>query len=186
MKNIDRRAGAFPAASGTRGVKMEKGIVQVIFGSGMGKTSMAIGRGIGALARGRRVIMIQFLKGSLSGETSEWLKQLEPDLKVFRFGKENECFERLTEEQKKEARCNIQNGVNFARKVLTTCECDMLILDEFLGILDQKILGMEELENLLSLREEEVDLILTGKVCPPQLKEHADVLTCIENVNPGV
>lgn len=161
---------------------MDKGIVQVICGSGLGKTSMALGKGIGAVTKNQRVIMIQFLKGMLSAETAEWLKRLEPDLKVFRFEKQCDYFEKLNESQKKEERLNIQNGINFARKVLTTGECDMLILDEFLGLLDQEIITMEEFLNLLSAREEGVDLILTGKVCPPQLEEYAGIITRIENV----
>ena len=91
-------------------------------------------------------------------------------------------FENLTEEQKKEEMFNIRNGLNFARKVLTTGECDMLVLDEFLGILDQQILGEEEFKNLLALREENVDLVLTGKVCPSYLEEYADLVVRIENV----
>ena len=46
--------------------------------------------------------MIQFLKGSLSAEVSEGLKCLEPDMKVFRFEKQGDYFEKLSEEQKKE------------------------------------------------------------------------------------
>ena len=67
---------------------MDKGIVQVICGDGVGKTSMALGKGIGAITKNKRVIMIQFLKGALSPESSEWLKRLEPDMKVFRFEKQ--------------------------------------------------------------------------------------------------
>lgn len=37
----------------------------------------------------------------------------------------------------------------------------MLILDEFLGVLDQKLVGDDALETLLAAREENVDLILT-------------------------
>ena len=55
---------------------MDKGIVQVICGDGVGKTSMALGKGIGAITKNKRVIMIQFLKGALSPESSEWLKRL--------------------------------------------------------------------------------------------------------------
>ena len=161
---------------------MDKGLVHIIFGNGLGKTSMALGRGISAITQGRKVIMIQFLKGVLSHETADWLKKLEPDMKVFRFEKQNDYFEKLSEDQKREEQCNIQNGINFARKVLTTCECDVLILDEFLGLLDQKIIGVSDLENLLSARQESVDLILTGKVCSPDVERFADVLTRIENV----
>ena len=160
---------------------MDKGMVQVICGDGIGKTSMAMGRGIGAIAKNKRVIMIQFLKGALSPDSSEWLKRLEPDMKVFRFEKQSSYFNTLNESQKQEERINIHNGINFAKKVLTTCECDLLILDEFLGVLDLGLMSMDDFLNMLSLREESVSLILTGKVCPPQLKEHADVITRIED-----
>lgn len=126
--------------------------------------------------------MIQFLKGMLSHETAEGLKQLEPAFKVFRFEKQCEYYENLSEEGKKEELCNIQNGYNFAKKVLCTGECDMLILDEFLGVMDQGLAGMEELEALLAQREESVDLILTGKVCPPGVERYADELTLIEKM----
>ena len=42
----------------------------------------------------------------------------------------------------------MRNGINFARKVLTTRECDMLILDEVLGLVDNGIVSVEELELL--------------------------------------
>lgn len=161
---------------------MDKGRIQVICGGGVGKTAMALGKAVTEVTSGRKAIMIQFLKGMLSAETAEGLKQLEPDLKVFRFEKQHDLFENLTEEQKQEELFNIRNGLNFARKVLTTGECDMLILDELLGILDQQIIGEEELKNLFALREENVDLVLTGKVCPSYLEEYADLVTRIENV----
>ena len=45
--------------------EMKKGKVHIIFGTGMGKTAMALGRGVSAAMHGRKVIMIQFLKGVL-------------------------------------------------------------------------------------------------------------------------
>lgn len=60
---------------------MKKGKVHIIFGTGMGKTAMALGRGVSAAMHGRKVIMIQFLKGVLSHETADGLKQLEPAYK---------------------------------------------------------------------------------------------------------
>ena len=57
---------------------MDKGIVQVICGDGVGKTSMALGKGIGAITKNKRVIMIQFLKGALSPESSDCLLYTSP------------------------------------------------------------------------------------------------------------
>lgn len=160
---------------------MDKGTVQVICGCGCGKSATALGKGILAVTAHKKVIMIQFLKGCLGPEVAEELKRLEPELKVFRFEKSGDYFENLTEAQKEEERMNIFNGMNFARKVLTTGECDLLILDEVLGILDQNIVTAEELEKLLSLRSEDVSIIMTGKVFPQALDAYVDSVTQIEN-----
>ena len=161
---------------------MDKGFVQVIYGGGHGKTSMALGKGIGAVTKNKKVIMIQFLKGVLNPEMAEWLKRLEPEFKVFRFEKQDGYFEALSDQQKQEERLNILNGLNFARKVLTTGECAMLILDEVLGILDQGIITEQEFTNVLDVRNDSEDVVLTGKTFPGTLAGYADIITKIENV----
>ena len=40
--------------------------------------------------------------------------------------------------KRKMKKINIRNGLNYAKKVLTTEECDLLVLDEALGLVDQK------------------------------------------------
>lgn len=152
---------------------MGEGSVQVICG-GCGKSAMALGKGIMALTQHKKVIMIQFLKGSLSTEASETMKQLEPDMKVFRFEKLEEYYENLTREQKREECLNIYNGINFAKKVLATGECDVLILDEILGLLDLQIISQEDFEAMLGSRAEDMNLILTGKVFPEKLTAYVD------------
>lgn len=160
---------------------MSKGTVQVICGPGSGKTTAAIGKGISAVTRQQSVIMIQFLKGSQDPELFDVLKRLEPEMKVFRFEKSTGFFETLSDEEKQEELINIKNGFCFAKKVLSTGECDMLILDEVLGILDQKIISLEEFEIFLQANED-VDIILTGKVFPEQLEPFVDIISRIEDV----
>ena len=55
---------------------------------------------------------------------------------------------------KKEENCNIRNGLNYARKVLVTQECDMLILDEILGAVEFGIITEEEVEELIRTKDE--------------------------------
>ncbi len=160
---------------------MKNGTVQVICGSGKGKTSMALGLAISALAEQKRVIMIQFLKGSLEPERMDVLMRLEPDLKVFRFEKSPAFFEHLSEEEKKEEERNIHNGLNFAKKVMATGECDVLILDEILGIVDCGIMTAEDLVQNLKAREKEMSVILTGLVFPFGLENDVDAITTIQS-----
>ena len=75
---------------------MSRRIVQVYYGSGKGKTSAAVGQCIRAAGLGQSVIIIQFLKGKDAEEFS-FLNRLEPDIKLFRFERENESYDCLLE-----------------------------------------------------------------------------------------
>ncbi len=161
---------------------MKGGKVEVICGSGIGKTSLAIGKGMAALTQQKNVIMIQFLKGSPNQEGLGILGVLEPRLKVFRFEKADTYFENLSEDEKREELINIRNGFNFARKVMATGECDLLILDEVLGVLERNIITVEEFEKLIGSKEDYMGLILTGKVFPEQLRSYVDAISTIEYV----
>lgn len=161
---------------------MKNGNVEVICGAGLGKTSLAIGKGIMALTEQKSVIMIQFLKGNKKVD-QEALKSLEPDFKIFRFEKADAFFEELSEEEKAEELLNIKNGFNFAKKVIATGECDVLILDEVLGIIDRNIIELGEFEKLLDSREEDMSLILTGKVFPEKLRPYVDTISVIDYID---
>ena len=161
---------------------MKRGRVEVICGAGVGKTSLAMGKGIAALTTQKRVIMIQFLKGSSNREQMDVLQVLEPEFKVFRFEKSSAFFEDLSEDEKAEELMNIRNGFHFAKKVVATGECDLLILDEVLGIIDQNIIALEDFEKMVESRDEDMSLILTGKVFPEKLKPYVDAISTIDYV----
>lgn len=152
---------------------METGSVQVYYGAGRGKSTAALGRAILAASEGKTVFIIQFLKGKTNNEM-ELLKRLEPEIKFFRFEKSEEHFNELSREQKQEEAINIKNGMNFARKVLCTGECDLLILDEVLGLLDNALIQVEELKNMILARPEGMKVILTGRILNEELKAFAD------------
>ncbi|MGN0158798.1 MAG: cob(I)yrinic acid a,c-diamide adenosyltransferase [Brotaphodocola sp.] len=160
---------------------MGTGNVEIICGNGSGKTAGAFGRAFDALIKRKTVIMIQFLKGSQKQEELDIIKRLEPELKVFRFEKSDRYFADLSAEEQREERLNIRNGLNYAKKVLTTGECDMLILDEVLGILDLGIISADELKNLLEGRGD-VEVILTGKVLSGKIGMIATRIDQIEHV----
>jgi len=158
---------------------MAQGNVKIYYGEGRGKSSSALGEGIRVASEGKDVFIIQFLKGKTNKET-ELLKRLEPEIKFFRFEKSEEHFNELKEEQKQEEAVNIKNGMNFARKVLCTGECDLLILDEVLGLLDNNLIETEELKSMIQARPEGMEVILTGRIFKEELKAFADEIYHIE------
>lgn len=152
---------------------MATGSVQVYHGDGRGKSSAALGKGIRAASEGKNVFVIQFLKGKTDAEM-EFIKRLEPEIKFFRFEKSKENFNELSEVEQQEEVQNIRNGLNYAKKVLTTGECDMLILDEVLGLVDNGLITEADLENIIQAKSEETDLIMTGMVLSEKLKSKID------------
>lgn len=156
-----------------------EGLVQIYCGPGKGKTSVAIGQAIRAVGHGKTAIVIQCLKGRATSEL-DYLSVLEPNVRLFRFEKKDKYYEDLSDEEKQEENCNIRNGLNYARKVLVTQECDMLILDEILGAVEFGIITEEEVEELIRTKVEETELILTGNVVPVRLREAADRVVSLE------
>ena len=151
---------------------MKEGKLQIYCGNGKGKTTTAIGQAIREASRGRSVFIVQFLKGKREEEIS-FIKRLEPEIKLFRFQKREEAFEDLTPQEQEEEIPNLKNGLNFARKVLATGECDMLILDEVLGLPERGIATVEEIHSLLEAAEG-TDLIFTGTRLYPEMMEWAN------------
>ena len=156
----------------------EKRIVQIYYGNGKGKTTAAMGQSIRAASKGLRTIIIQFLKGKDSQEFS-YLKKLEPDIKLFRFEKADEYYGDLLPEEQAEERKNIINGFNFAKKVLNAGECDMLVLDEVLGLVDLNIITIQDIIDLINMKEDYFKLVMSGLNMPPELELYADMISVI-------
>jgi ATP:corrinoid adenosyltransferase len=159
---------------------MAKGLVYIYAGDGRGKSPAALGRAMQAALEGRSVVIIQFLKGKGVGN-SDFLKRMEPEGKLFRFEKSDENYEKLSEEKKQEEIVNIKNGMNFAKKVLATGECDLLILDEVLGLVEKGIVSVEELRGMLECRED-TSIIMTGVKLRDDICILADEVSRIETV----
>lgn len=160
---------------------MEKGQIMIICGEGKGKTSAALGRGIFGASKGKSVIIIRFLKGK-GGEQVDFIKRLEPEIKVFSFEKWDTDYQSLSLEEQQEEAVNIRNGINFARKVMATDGCDILILDEVLGLVDRGIITEEELKALVEAKDESMELVLTGINMCDSLFPYADDVVRIDTL----
>lgn len=150
---------------------MDKGIIQIYYGEGQGKTSAALGNAIRKASNGQSAYVVQFMKGKLD---TEYLTRLEPEVKVFRFERCSEGFDALDEAEKQEQKQNIQNGLNFAKKALVTGQCDMLVLDEVLGLVKEGMATEDQILEVLQAKSLYTDVILTGRDSLPRVFDMAD------------
>lgn len=160
---------------------MKQGQIYVYSGDGHGKSPAALGKAVMMAAAGKSVVIIQFLKEKGLGD-SAFLSRLEPEIKIFRFEKSDRNFFELPEDKQTEEIINIKNGINFAKKVLATGECDLLIMDEVLGLVDNGIITVEDLKNLLEAKDDETDIIMTGISLNDEICMLADEVSRIETL----
>ena len=160
---------------------MIQGMVQVYTGNGKGKTTAAIGQGIRSVGRGLKVYMIQFLK---SGETGELktCNQLGDCFQIFRFEKPRGFFWKLKEEEKKALKEEIEKAFGFAQKVVNNNQCDVLILDEIMGVMSNQVIAVEQICTLIKSKPANMELILTGRNVPQEVVDLADYVSEIQAV----
>ena len=152
---------------------MSKGVVQIYYGEGHGKSMAALGSAMRCISEGRQASVIQFLKGK-SEQEQNLFSRLEPEIKYFNFARAGICFQELDEEKKMEEIMNLKNGFNYGKKVISTGACDLLVLDEILGLVDLQIISFEEFKQLLDSRPEEMSIICTGRVLDDRIRDLTD------------
>jgi cob(I)alamin adenosyltransferase len=157
---------------------MNKEKILIYYGEGRGKSASALGHALRVASQGKSVIIIQFLKGKNEDEMS-FIRRLEPEIKFFRFEKSEEDYNQLSEAEQKEEYMNIMNGVHFAKKVLLTGECNVLILDEFLGLLDNHVISEEDIKAMLAAKADDTEIIFTGRFMDESFIRYADEIYCI-------
>lgn len=154
---------------------MSKGIMRVYYGEGHGKSTAALGTAIREASHGKTATVISFLKEK-NEDSEELLKKLEPELKLFRFEKSEVSFGELSEEEKQREIMNLVSGFNYSKKVITTGGCDLVVLDEVLGLVDQNIISENDFLELAAAIPEDMVVICTGRKVPDAIKECADEL----------
>ena len=157
------------------------GLVHIYTGNGKGKTTAALGLGIRAYGAGLNVIMVQFLKGSETGELKV-IEQLSPRFKLIRQEKIKGFIWNMNEEEKKELKSAVDNIFNSALEASVSGEWDMLIMDEMMGALSNGLISLEELVSLIRNKSEGLEVILTGRNAPKELIDLADYVSEIHPV----
>lgn len=151
---------------------LESGCVHVYTGDGKGKTTASIGQAMRAIGQGLRVCLIQFMKAD--GDKSGEIKVLEKltGREVLRFGR-GLINQDPGPEDYEEARL----GLAEARRVMASCRCDLLVLDEINVALDYGFVELEDVLDLIASKPANTELLLTGRRAHPAVIEAADYVT---------
>ncbi len=155
-------------------MKLERGCVQVYTGNCKGKTTAALGLALRAVGRGLKVIMIQFMKGG--GPYGEHLAaaRLAPELTIITSGREGW----VNRDNPAQEDIDLAVGAfTLAREKLLSGEYDLVILDEINGAVAFGLIAVENVLELIRVRPERVELVLTGRNADQSVIEAADLVT---------
>lgn len=152
-----------------------KGRVIINTGNGKGKTTAALGTAFRALGHGKKVCVIQFLKGQ--GQYGERLMAEKIDTldwficgKGFVFKKENIDADREV----------AREGFELALEKVASDEYDLIILDEITYLPHYDFLEAVKIVELIVNKPERLSIILTGRDADPQFIEIADTVTVMD------
>lgn len=162
-------------------MKLNEGFVQIYTGNGKGKTTAAIGQGIRAYGNGLKVIMVQFLKSGKTGELNT-VDELSDNFEIFRFEKRRGFVWTLSEEEKLEVKKEVKVAYDFILDVIENCKCDMLIIDEIMGVLKNKFLSVEDVLELIRKKPKNMEIIMTGRNVPEEIIEKANLVTEMKEI----
>lgn len=146
-------------------------------GDGKGKTTAALGQALRAVGDGKKVLMIQFIKGPwLSGE-DESHKKLLPNFEIRKRGKGfvGILGDMLPREEHERA---AQTALEELERETASGAWDIIIADEINNAIGLGLISEDSVRTLARLgREKGVDLIFTGRGKHEQLIREADLVT---------
>ncbi len=147
-------------------------MIYVKTGSGGGKTTSAMGLALRALGHGKRVVIIQFMKGRLTGEMIALKRFNNCDFK--QFGRE--CFVNLDKPDKIDKELAIR-GLSYAEEVINS-KPFMIILDEINLAARIRLITVKRVVKLIKKAKKlGIHLILTGRFAPKTFINLSDFAT---------
>lgn len=153
----------------------------VITGNGKGKTTSALGQGLRAIGDGRKVLMVQFIKGPWKSGEDESHKLLAPHMKIVKTGLGFVGI--LGDSLPREDHINAaREGLALARAEAHSGKWNMLILDEVHNAIGLDLLSVMEVLEVVDTLPEGMDVVLTGRDARQEFIDRADIVSEVKEI----
>ncbi|VEB96959.1 Cob(I)yrinic acid a,c-diamide adenosyltransferase [Cedecea lapagei] len=149
----------------------ERGILIVFTGNGKGKTTAAFGTAARAVGHGKKVGVIQFIKGQWPNGERNLLEPHGVEFQVMATGFTWETQNRETDT----AAC--LEVWEHGKRMLADTALDMVILDELTYMVAYDYLPLEAVLEALANRPANQTVIITGRGCHREILEMADTVS---------
>lgn len=151
-------------------------MIHIYCGDGKGKTTAATGLAFRMAGSGGRVHIIQFLKGSQSGEI-DFLRDTK--ITISRLDKDYGFYKNMTDEDKTEVRKRHNDSLRHAKSQLSVL--DMLVLDEVFAAISCGLVDTDLVKDIIE-NNMNTEIVLTGRNPDKYFLEKADYVSEIKKV----
>lgn len=149
----------------------ERGIVMVFTGNGKGKTTAAFGTATRAVGHGKKVGVIQFIKGTWPNGERNLLEPHGVEFQVMATG-----FTWNTQDRDSDTAACLAVWEH-ARRMLADDQLDLVLLDELTYMVAYDYLPLEAVLSALRERPAHQSVIITGRGCHRDIIEIADTVS---------
>ena len=149
----------------------ERGIVMVFTGNGKGKTTAAFGTATRAVGHGKKVGVIQFIKGTWPNGERNLLEPHGVEFQVMATG-----FTWNTQDRDSDTAACLAVWEH-ARRMLADDQLDLVLLDELTYMVAYDYLPLESVLSALRERPDHQSVIITGRGCHRDIIELADTVS---------
>jgi len=157
------------------------GLTIVYTGKGKGKTTAALGIALRAVGYGKKICMIQFIKGSWHYGEMDSSKRLEPEFEMVAVGK---GFVGIIDDKtpKVEHEKIAKEAIKISIEKIQSEKYDIVILDEINYAINLNLVKVEDVLNLIKSKPPGIDLVLTGNYAKDEIIELADLVTEMKEI----
>jgi cob(I)alamin adenosyltransferase len=149
-----------------------KGYVHIYTGNGKGKTTAALGLAIRAAGAGLKVFLAQFIKGRQYSELNT-LSRLADQITVEQFGLPRFINGKPSVPDIEAARY----GLGRVKSTMVSGRFDVIIVDEGNVAVTYGLISKQDLLEIIAMKPENVELIITGRDALPEIIDQADLVT---------
>ena len=153
--------------------KIEKGLLIVHTGAGKGKSTAAFGLALRMLGRGKRIGVVQFIKGAWHSAERDALARFSDQVSWHTMG---EGFTWETQDLKRDIAA-AERAWAKATELMADPTFSLLILDELNIALRYDYLDLSAVVAALSGRRSDLHVVVTGRNAKPELIAAADLVT---------
>ena len=155
------------------GKTIEKGLLIVHTGTGKGKSTAAFGLALRMLGRGRRVGVVQFIKGAWHTAERDTLAKFGDLVSWHTMG---EGFTWETQDRTRDVAA-AERAWGKAQELIADPSFSLVILDELNIALRYDYLDLNRVLETLTTRRPNLHVVVTGRNAKPELVEAADLVT---------